>query len=97
AVLISRTSATLSLRDAALTPQSTVLLTLAAVFRLGLFPLHLALPSDLNIRQGLGTLLRLIPAAVALETLSRIAVYGFPEAVRPWLVLFALAAAVVGA
>jgi formate hydrogenlyase subunit 3/multisubunit Na+/H+ antiporter MnhD subunit len=97
AVLISRTSATLSLRDAALTPQSTVLITLAAVFRLGLFPLHLALPSEMNIRQGLGTLLRLIPAAVALETLSRLAIFGFPAVVRPWLVVFALAAALVGA
>ena len=97
AVLISRTSATLSLRDAALTPQSTVLITLAAVFRLGLFPLHLTLPSALNLRQGLGTLLRLIPAAVALETLGRIASYGFPPAVRPWLTVFALAAALVGA
>ncbi len=97
AVLISRTSPTLSLRDAALTPQSTVLITLAAVFRLGLFPLHLALPSDLNLREGLGTLLRLIPAGVALETLSRLASYGFPTPVRPWLVLFALAAALLGA
>jgi len=97
AVLISRTSPSLSLRDAALSPQSTVLITLAAVFRLGLFPLHLALPSDLNMRQGLGTLLRLIPAGVALETLSRLALYGFPASVRPWLVVFALAAALVGA
>ena len=97
AVLISRTSATLSLRDAALTAQSTVLITLAAVFRLGLFPLHFALPSDLNMRQGLETLLRLLPAAVALETLSRLAEYGFPPAVRPWLVVFALAASLVGA
>jgi multicomponent Na+:H+ antiporter subunit A len=97
AVLISRTSATLSLRDAALSPQSTVLITLAAVFRLGLFPLHLSLPGDLNVRQGLGTLLRLIPAGVALETLSRLALYGFPDSVRPWLVVFALLAALVGA
>ncbi len=97
AVLITRTSATLSLRDAALTPQSTVLITLAAVFRLGLFPLHLSLPNELNLRQGLGTLLRLIPAAVALETLSRIASYGFPPSVRPLLTVLALAAALVGA
>ena len=97
AVLISRTSPTLSLRDAALSPQSTALITLAAVFRLSLFPLHLALPSDLNVRQGLGTLLRLIPAGVALETLSRLAQYGFPSSVQPWLVVFGLAAALVGA
>ncbi|MEP7356407.1 MAG: hypothetical protein ABI847_04160 [Anaerolineales bacterium] len=97
AVLISRTSATLSLRDAALTPQSTVLMTLAAIFRLGLFPLHLALPTEVTLRQGVGTLIRLIPAAVALETLSRLALFGFSETVRPWLAVFALAALVVGA
>jgi len=45
----------------------------------------------------MGTLLRLIPAGVALETLSRLALYGFPASVRPWLVVFALAAALVGA
>ena len=70
---------------------------MAAVFRLSLFPLHLALPSDINMRQGLGTLLRLIPAGVALETLSRLALYGFPSSVQPWLVVFGLAAALVGA
>jgi len=97
ALMISRTSGTLSLRDAALTPQSTLLITLAAAFRLGLFPLHLGLPAEANIRQGLGTLLRLIPAAVALEVMARLAVFGFAEPVRPWLTLFGVAAVVVGA
>lgn len=97
AMLISRTSPGLSLRDAALTPQSTLLLTLATVFRLGLFPLHLGQPTEINIRQGLGTLLRLVPAAVALETLSRLAAYGFDDALRLWLTLFGLAAMLVGA
>lgn len=97
ALIISRTSDTLSLRDAALTPQSTILITIAAVFRLGLFPLHLGLPAEANIRQGLGTLLRLIPAAVALEVMARLAAFGFAEPVRPWLTFFGAAAAVVGA
>lgn len=97
AVLISRESATLSLHDAALTSQSTLVITLAVVFRLGLFPLHLALPAEANIRQGLGTLLRLVPAAVALETLGRLAAFGFASPARPWLVLFGCAAALVGA
>lgn len=97
AVLISRTSSDFSLRDAAITPQSTLLITLAAVFRLGLFPLHLGLPTEINIRQGLGTLLRLVPAAVALEMVCRLAVYGFAEPIRLWLALFALAAALAGA
>jgi len=97
AVLISRTSATLSLRDAALTPQSTLLITLAAVFRLGLFPLHLGLSSEVNIRQGLGALARLLPAIVALETISRLAVFGIAAPLLPWLTVFAAAAALVGA
>ena len=97
ALAISRTSDTLSLRDAALTSQSTLLITLAAVFRLGLFPLHLGLPTEINLSQGLGTMLRLIPAAVALETMSRLAAFGFTEPVRPWLTLFGLAALMAGA
>jgi formate hydrogenlyase subunit 3/multisubunit Na+/H+ antiporter MnhD subunit len=97
AMLISRTSPGLSLSDAALTPPATLLMSLAAVFRLGLFPLHLGLPTGINIRQGLGTLLRLVPAAVALETLSRLVVFGFDDALRLWLTLFGLAAALVGA
>lgn len=97
AMLISRTSASLSLRDAALTPQSTLLITLAAVFRLGLFPAHLGLPTEVHVRQGLGTLLRLIPAAVALETISRLSVFGFADGIRPWLTFFSAAAALVGA
>jgi formate hydrogenlyase subunit 3/multisubunit Na+/H+ antiporter MnhD subunit len=97
AVMISRTSPDLTLRDAALTSQSTLLITLAAVFRLGLFPLHLGLPAEINIRQGLGSLLRLIPAAVALEMLSRLAVFGFDDTLRTWLTVFGVAAALVGA
>ncbi len=97
AVLISRTSPDLTLRDAALTSQSTLLITLAAVFRLGLFPLHLGLPTEINIRQGLGSLLRLIPAAVALEMLCRLAVFGFDDSMRVWLTVFGVAAALVGA
>ena len=97
AVFISRTSDSLSLRDAALTSQTTLLITLAAVFRLGLFPLHLGMPTEMNIRQGLGTLLRLAPGAVALETLSRLAAVGFPDSLRPWLTILCVGAAVVGA
>jgi len=95
--LISRESSALSLREAALTTSSTLLITLAAVFRLGLFPLHLALPAEANIRQGLATVLRLIPAAVALEVMARLAAFGFVPATRLWLTIFALAAALVGA
>jgi formate hydrogenlyase subunit 3/multisubunit Na+/H+ antiporter MnhD subunit len=97
ALLISRESPSLSLREAALTSNSTLLITLAAVFRLGLFPLHLALPAEANIRQGLGTVLRLIPAAVALAVMARLASFGFTPTAQLWLTVFALGAALVGA
>jgi formate hydrogenlyase subunit 3/multisubunit Na+/H+ antiporter MnhD subunit len=97
ALLISRENPALSLREAALTSGSTLLITLAAVFRLGLFPLHLALPAEANIRQGLGTVLRLIPAAVALEVMARLASFGFAHTAQTWLTVFALGAALVGA
>lgn len=97
ALLISRTSPTLLLRDAALTAQSTFVITLAAVFRLGLFPLHLGLPTETNVRLGLGTVMRLFPAVVALELMGRLAVFGFAEPARPWLTVFAVGAVMVGA
>jgi formate hydrogenlyase subunit 3/multisubunit Na+/H+ antiporter MnhD subunit len=97
ALLISRENPNLLLREAALTSGSTLLITLAAVFRLGLFPLHLALPAEANIRQGLGTVLRLIPAAVALALMARLASFGFTPLAQFWLTIFALGAALVGA
>ncbi len=97
ALLLSRTEPSLSLRLAAMDPEPVLLLTLAAVFRLGLFPLHLGLPVEANTRQGLGTLLRLVPATVALGAVARLAAIGFAEPLRPWLTVFGVAAAVVGA
>jgi formate hydrogenlyase subunit 3/multisubunit Na+/H+ antiporter MnhD subunit len=97
ALLISRASDTLSLRETTLSSQATLLVTLAAVFRLGLFPLHLGLPTEINLRPGLGTMLRLLPAAAALEMLSRLAAFGFDPTLRPWLTVFGLAAVLVGA
>jgi formate hydrogenlyase subunit 3/multisubunit Na+/H+ antiporter MnhD subunit len=96
-ILISRERLDLALRAAIVSPESTLLITLAAVFRLGLFPLHLGLPVDTNVRQGLGTLLRLIPATVALEMVARLSTFGFAEPLRAWLTTFGVAAALVGA
>ena len=42
-------------------------------------------------------LTRLLPAIVALETISRLAVVGIAAPLLPWLTLFAAAAALVGA
>lgn len=78
-------------------PQTALLATLAAAFRLGLFPLHLGLPVDVDVRQGLGVLLRLIPPLVAFAAVAELAQAGFPESVRPWLSVFGVAAMLVGA
>lgn len=73
------------------------LITLAAVFRLGLFPLHLGWPIEANVRQGLGVLLRLIPATIALDAVANLAGLGFAPDFVPWLTLFGLFTALLGA
>jgi formate hydrogenlyase subunit 3/multisubunit Na+/H+ antiporter MnhD subunit len=97
AILIGRSGAPLTLRDALLTPGPALLIAVAAILRLGLFPVHLSLPTDAHTRQGLGTLLRLIPAGVALETVARLAVFDSAGPLRPVLTVFGVAAALVGA
>ncbi|MGQ0603285.1 MAG: hypothetical protein ACT4QE_16505 [Anaerolineales bacterium] len=97
ALIIGQNASDFSLQAAATRQSTTLLITLAAVFRLGLFPLHLGLPLDVNVRQGLGVLLRLIPATVALDVVARLAALGFTEPARPWLTLFGVAAIWVGA
>lgn len=96
AVLINQQTGFPSLRETALTSETSLLITLAAVFRLGLFPLHLGLPAEANIRQGLGTLLRIFPALVALEMMARVTGMGMTPDVQGWLSVLALAALGVG-
>lgn len=96
AVVVNQQTGFPSLREAALSPEASLLITLAAVFRLGLFPLHLGLPAEANIRQGLGTLLRLFPALVALEMMTRVTGSGVAVEVEGWLTVLALAALWVG-
>jgi formate hydrogenlyase subunit 3/multisubunit Na+/H+ antiporter MnhD subunit len=80
-----------------LTERGAVLLVLAAVFRLGVFPFHLGLPMEANIRQGIGTLLRLAPAAVALNLLTHIAAFTPETPLKFWLSLAAAVGLLVGA
>ncbi|MCS6997638.1 MAG: type I restriction endonuclease, partial [Casimicrobiaceae bacterium] len=46
------------------------------------------LPVEVDVRQGLGVLLRLIPPLVAFAAVAELAQAGFPESVRPWLTVF---------
>jgi len=74
-----------------------LLITLAAVFRMGLFPLHLGWPIEANVRQGLGVLLRLLPATIALDAVANLTGLGFAPDFAPWLTVFGLLTSVLGA
>ncbi|NLG73290.1 MAG: hypothetical protein GX495_14770 [Chloroflexi bacterium] len=80
-------------------PQQTgVYLILAAGLRLGIIPLHLPILQETTLRRGLGTLLRLVPAAAGLILLSRAATAGAPaHLVNILLALIAVTAVYAGA
>ncbi|MBI4316074.1 MAG: hypothetical protein HY679_09065 [Chloroflexi bacterium] len=80
-----------------LTQNGTLFLLLAAVFRLGVFPFHLGLPVQANIRQGLGALLKLAPAAVALSLLAHLGDLESALPLKPWLSAAAAIGLLVGA
>ncbi len=50
----------------------TALLAVAGVVRLGLYPLHLWLPAEFDLRPGLSALLHLAPATAGLSLLSQL-------------------------
>ncbi|HLB65786.1 MAG TPA: hypothetical protein VJJ46_13165 [Anaerolineales bacterium] len=77
-------------------PLSVVLVSLAVLLRLGLFPPHFALPTLPGVRRGLGTLLRLLPAAVALAALGRALEQGVPSPAQLWLRLGGALGVVIG-
>jgi formate hydrogenlyase subunit 3/multisubunit Na+/H+ antiporter MnhD subunit len=97
AIRATSTGAGLVFGEASFGPRATFLLVLAAVFRLGLFPLHLSLPVEANVRQGLGSVLRLAPAAVALVLVARIISAEGTLPLRPWLTVAGVAGLWVGA
>jgi hypothetical protein len=81
---------------AGLSPFSVGLMVLAVLLRLGLLPLHFALPNLPQVRRGQGTLLRLVPAAVALSVFARQLSGGIPVEVVPWLRIGGLLGLIVG-
>jgi hypothetical protein len=66
---------------------TSLYLILAAGLRLGVFPLHLPLIQQLPMRRGLGTVLRLVPAASSYILLIRVAKVGVIGAATPYLII----------
>lgn len=60
-------------------PSVGIYLLLAAGLRLGVLPFHLPYAQEMNMRRGLGTTLRIIPAAASLIVLARIQYHNLPD------------------
>jgi hypothetical protein len=77
-------------------PQASLYLLIAAGLRLGVLPLHLPYSSEVTIRRGFGSMLRLVSAASSLVLLARIPTLGSPVVTSIIFSLTALAAAYAG-
>jgi hypothetical protein len=77
--------------------EASLYLLLAAGLRLGVLPLHLPFAGELPLRRGLGSMLRLAPAASSLMLLTRAAVVGVAQPIQPYLLALVCLAAIYGA
>jgi hypothetical protein len=68
------------------TPAALMFL-IGILLRFGVIPLQLTLPSPSPFRRGTGSLLRLLPPALALLLLARFLENGAPSTIRFWLAL----------
>ncbi len=75
---------------------SGLYLVAAAGLRLGVFPLHLPYSSESTLRRGLGTSLRLISAASSMVVLAHTPAESLNSVITPFLIAFALGAALYG-
>jgi len=94
-MLLSKTSGS-SLTFTTITPQICIYLLLAVGLRLGVLPLHIPFFQEVPKRQGLGTILRLVPASVSLVLLVHIAKVGIPALFVPYFLGFTFLATVYG-
>ncbi len=73
-----------------------LLVILAALFRLGVLPLHFGIPTFEPLRRGMGTLLRLFPPAVSMILLTRLFGLGLPIETRNWLMIAGIVGVMIG-
>ena len=85
-----------NLRNPNQTPLSIFLLAIGAFVRLGLLPMRFNLPAFHSVRRGLGSLLRLIPPAIALSFLARLFRAGIPDKTIAWFLVAGVGAALIG-
>jgi hypothetical protein len=74
-----------------------IYLLIAAGLRLGVLPLHLPYTTEVPLRRGLGTMLRLASPASSLVLLGHLPVSVVPPEASPFLLIFAALAGLYGA
>jgi len=77
-------------------PQAGIYFVIAAGLRLGVLPLHLPYTSEVSIRRGFGTGLRMISAGSSLILLARIPASSLTSPFTPYLMLFVAFSALYG-
>jgi hypothetical protein len=77
-----------------ISPQTSIYLLLASGLRLGVVPIHQPFLGGMPLRRGLGTLLRMVPAAASLVLLARTATAGVSSSLSPYIFGFAALAAI---
>jgi hypothetical protein len=77
-------------------PEAGLYLVAAAGLRLGVLPLHLPYPSEMTLRRGIGTSLRLVSAMTSLVLLAHIPLESLTSALTPFLLGLAVFAALYG-
>jgi hypothetical protein len=78
-------------------PQTGLYLLTAAALRLGVLPFHLPYPSELSVRRGFGTGLRMVSAASSLILLTRIPSSSLTSPFTPYLLILVSFAAIFAA
>lgn len=97
AVVLTRAAGATELSFSAIPANAGLVLLLAAGLRLGVLPLAVSFSQDPPMRRGIGTMLRLAPAAATLVLLARVAEVGAPPNWLPGLLALAGFSALVGA
>ncbi len=86
-----------TLTFATISSEASPYLLLAAGLRLGVLPIHLPFLDEVPLRRGLGTSLRLVPAAASLILLVRTATVPISASLSPYLLALSALAALYGA
>lgn len=94
--VVSASSAESVLGFLQITPQTSLVLLVAAGLRLGVLPINQPYRREITQKQSLGTIGRMVAAAASLILVTRTAVFGVPESMTGLLLILSGIAALYG-